>query len=101
MEKDTIKVKGSEGRHSKLTIKSKDTEKMDMVQRYLENVPETCSVITDASDSGLGTRTAVSEEETEDGRDPKRLCLRDLKKESINELDRRLGFDGVGSERVF
>lgn len=101
MEKDTTKVKGSEGRHSKLTIKSMDTEKMDMVQRYLENVPETCSVITDASDSGLGTRTAVSEEETEDGRDPKRLCLRDLRKESINELDRRLDVDRVGSERVF
>ncbi|PFX16508.1 uncharacterized protein LOC111342099 isoform X1 [Stylophora pistillata] len=101
MEKDTTKVKGSEGRHSELTIKSMDTEKMDMVQRYLENVPEKCSVITDASDSGLGTRTAVSEEETEDGRDPKRLCLRDLRKESINELDRRLGVDRVGSERVF
>ncbi|XP_022778232.1 uncharacterized protein LOC111319752 isoform X2 [Stylophora pistillata] len=69
MEKDTTKVKGSEGRHSELTIKSMDTEKMDMVQRYLENVPEKCSVITDASDSGLGTRTAVSEEETEDGRE--------------------------------
>ena len=67
MEKD-IKMEGSERRESKLTMKFMGAEKMDFVQRYIENVQETYSLTTEASDSGLGARTAVSEEETEDVR---------------------------------
>ena len=47
-------------------MKFMGAEKMDFVQRYIENVQETYSLTTEASDSGLGARTAVSEEETED-----------------------------------
>ena len=68
MEKDIIKMEGSERRESKLTMKFMGAEKMDFVQRYIENMQETYSLTTEASDSGLGTRTAVSEEETEDMR---------------------------------
>ena len=67
MEKD-IKMEGSERRESKLTMKFMGAEKMDFVQRYIKNVQETYSLTTEVSDSGLGTRTAVSEEETEDVR---------------------------------
>ena len=66
MEKDTIKMERSEGREDKLTMKFMGAEKMDFVQRYIANVQETYSMTTEASDSGLGARTAVSEEETED-----------------------------------
>ena len=68
MEKDILKMEGSERRESKQTMKFMGAEKMDFVQRYIENVQETYSLTTEASDSGLGTRTAVSEEETEDVR---------------------------------
>ena len=68
MGKDTIKMERSEGRESKLTMKLMGAEKMDFVQRYIANVQETYSLTTEASDSGLGARTAVSEEETEDVR---------------------------------
>ena len=50
-------------------------EKMDFVQRYIENVQETYSLTTEASDSGLGARTAVSKEETEDVRGKTDLTL--------------------------
>ena len=68
MEKDTIKVERSEGRESKLTMKFLGAEKMDFVQRYIANVQETYSMTTEASDSGLGARTAASEEEAGDVR---------------------------------
>ena len=68
MGKDTIKMERSKGRESKLTMKLMGAEKMDFVQRYIANVQETYSLTTEASDSGLGARTAVSEEETEDVR---------------------------------
>ena len=68
MEKDILKMEGSERRESKQTMKFMGAEKMDFVQRYIENVQETYSLTTEASDSGLGARTAVSEEETEDVR---------------------------------
>ena len=68
MEKDTIKVERSEGRESKLTMKFWGAEKMDFVQRYIANVQETYSMTTEASDSGLGARTAASEEEAGDVR---------------------------------
>ncbi|XP_022804876.1 uncharacterized protein LOC111342096 [Stylophora pistillata] len=99
MEKDTKKMEGSEGGEIKPTAKLMAREKMDFVQKYLENVQETYSVTTEASDSGLGTRTAVSEGETEDVEDSIRLCLKDLREESIEELDRRLRVDVVGFQR--
>ena len=68
MGKDTIKMERSEGRESKLTMKLMGAEKMDFVQRYIANVQETYSLTTEASDSGLGARTAVSEEEAGDVR---------------------------------
>ena len=68
MEKDIIKMEGSERRESKLSMKLMGAEKTEFVQRYIENVQETYSLTTEASDSGLGARTAVSEEETEDVR---------------------------------
>ena len=68
MEKDILKMEGSERRESKQTMKFMGAEKMDFVQRYIENMQETYSLTTEVSDSGLGTRTAVSEEETEDVR---------------------------------
>lgn len=68
MEKDILKMEGSERRESKQTMKFMGAEKMGFVQRYIENAQETYSVTTEASDSGLGARTAVSEEETEDVR---------------------------------
>ena len=68
MEKDILKMEGSERRESKQTMKFMGAEKMDFVQRYIENVQETYSLTTEASDSGLGARTAVSEEEAGDVR---------------------------------
>ena len=35
---------------------------MEFVQRYLKNVQETYSMTTEASDSGLGALTVISEE---------------------------------------
>ncbi|CAH3148387.1 unnamed protein product [Pocillopora meandrina] len=92
---------GSERRESKQTMKFMGAEKMDFVQRYIENVQETYSLTTEASDSGLGARTAVSEEETEDVRDSSTICVKDLGEESINEVDRKLSVDKVGLDRVF
>ena len=43
-----------------------DMEKFSLVQKYLEDVHETRSVTTEASDSALGTQAAVSEIETEE-----------------------------------
>ena len=68
MEKDILKMEGSERRESIQTMKSMGEEKMGFVQRYIENAQETYSLTTEAGDSGLGARTAVSEEETEDVR---------------------------------
>ena len=58
MEKDTLKMEGSERRESEQLMKLMGAKKMEFVQRYLENVQET----TEASDSGLGTLTVISEE---------------------------------------
>ena len=43
-----------------------DMEKFSLVQKYLEDVHETRSVTTEASDSALSTHAAVSEIETEE-----------------------------------
>lgn len=43
-----------------------DMEKFFHVQKYLEDVHETCSVTTEASDSALSTQATVSEIETEE-----------------------------------
>lgn len=67
MEKDTIKTERSEDLES--------NEKMDFVQWYIENVHETFSMTTEASESGLGTRTTVSEEEIEDVRGKTNRCF--------------------------
>ena len=40
-------------------------EKFSLVQKYLEDVHETRSVTTEASDSALSTQATVSEIETE------------------------------------
>ena len=61
MEKDTLKMEGSERRESEQLMKLMGAKKMEFVQRYLENVQETCSMTTEASDSGLGTLTVISE----------------------------------------
>ena len=58
MEKDTLKMEGSERRESEQLMELMGAKKMEFVQRYLENVQET----TEASDSGLGTLTVISEE---------------------------------------
>ena len=75
MGKDTIKMERSEGRESKLTMKLMGAEKMDFIQRYIANVQETSSMTTEASDSGLGARTAVSEEEAGDVRGKTNLIV--------------------------
>ena len=62
MEKDTLKMEGSERRESEQLMELLGAKKMEFVQRYLENVQETYSMTTEASDSGLGTLTVVSEE---------------------------------------
>ena len=38
-----------------------DPEKLAFVQKYLEDVPDTRSMTTEVSDSGLATHTAASE----------------------------------------
>ena len=43
-----------------------DMEKLSLVQKYLEDVHETRSVTTEASDSALSTQAAVSEIKTEE-----------------------------------
>ena len=75
MEKDTIKTERSEDLESKLTMKLMGDEKMDFVQWYIDNVHETYSMTTEASESGLGTRTTVSEEEIEDVRGKTNLTV--------------------------
>ena len=75
MEKDTIKTERSEDLESKLTMTLMGDEKMDFVQWYIENVHETYSMTTEASESGLGTRTTVSEEEIEDVRGKTNLTV--------------------------
>lgn len=75
MEKDTIKTERSEDLESKLKMKLMGDEKMDFVQWYIENVHETYSMTTEASESGLGTRTTVSEEEIEDVRGKANRCF--------------------------
>ena len=75
MEKDTIKTERSEDLESKLKMKLMGDEKMDFVQWYIENVHETFSMTTEASESGLGTRTTVSEEEIEDVRGKTNLTV--------------------------
>ena len=75
MEKDTIKTERSEDLESKLTMKLMGDKKMDFVQWYIENVHETYSMTTEASESGLGTRTTVSEEEIEDVRGKTNLTV--------------------------
>lgn len=75
MEKDTIKTERSEELESKLTMKLMGDEKMDFVKWYIENVHETYSMTTEASESGLGTRTTVSEEEIEDVRGKTNLTV--------------------------
>ena len=62
MEKDTLKMEGSERRESEQLMELMGAKKMEFVQRYLKNVQETYSMTTEASDSGLGTLTVVSEE---------------------------------------
>jgi len=46
--------------------KSMDPGKLAFVQRYLEDVQDTRSMTTEASDSGLATHTAASELGTEE-----------------------------------
>lgn len=75
MEKDTIKTERSEELESKLTMKLMGDEKMDFVKWYIENVHEKYSMTTEASESGLGTRTTVSEEEIEDVRGKTNLTV--------------------------
>ena len=75
MKKDTIKTERSEKLESKQKMKLMGDEKMDFVQWYIENVHETCSMTTEASESGLGTRTTVSEEEIEDVRGKTNRCF--------------------------
>lgn len=75
MEKDTIKTERSEDLESKLTMILMGDEKMDFVQWYIENVHETYSMTTEASESGLGTRTTVSEEEIVDVRGKTNLTV--------------------------
>ena len=75
MEKDTIKTERSEELESKLTMKLMGDGKMDFVKWYIENVHETYSMTTEASESGLGTRTTVSEEEIEDVRGKTNLTV--------------------------
>lgn len=75
MEKDTIKTERSEDLESKLTMILMGDEKMDFVQWYIENVHETFSMTTEASESGLGTRTTVSEEEIVDVRGKTNLTV--------------------------
>lgn len=48
------------------TAKLMDPEKFAYVQKYLEDVQETRSMITEASDSGLVTHAAASELGTEE-----------------------------------
>ena len=43
-----------------------DMEKFSLEQKYLEDVHETRSVTTEATDSALSTQAAVSEIETEE-----------------------------------
>ena len=61
MEKDTLKMEGSERRESEQLMELMGAKKMEFVQRYLENVQETYSMTTETSDSGLGTLTVISE----------------------------------------
>ena len=75
MKKDTIKTERSEDLESKLTMILMGDEKMDFVQWYIENVHETFSMTTEASESGLGTRTTVSEEEIVDVRGKTNLTV--------------------------
>ena len=75
MKKDTIKTERSEDLESKLTMILMGDEKMDFVQWYIENVHETYSMTTEASESGLGTRTTVSEEEIVDVRGKTNLTV--------------------------
>ena len=46
--------------------RSMDPGKLAFVQKYLEDVQDTRSMTTEASDSGLATHTAASEIETEE-----------------------------------
>ena len=47
-------------------VEPMDMQKFFHVQKYLEDVHETCSVTTEASDSALSTQATVSEIETEE-----------------------------------
>ena len=47
-------------------VEPMDMEKFSLVQKYLEDVYETRSVTTEATDSALSTQAAVSEIETEE-----------------------------------
>ena len=47
-------------------VEPMDRERFSLVQKYLEDVHETRSMTTEASDSALSTQAAVSEIETEE-----------------------------------
>jgi len=64
-----------------------DPGKFAFVQKYLEDVQDTRSMTTEASDSGLVTHTATSEIGNEEINETDKLCLKDLSRDVTNELD--------------
>lgn len=81
-------------------VEPMDMEKLALVQKYLEDVHETRSLTTEASDSALGTQAVVSEIETEEISEADRLCLKDLSRLVTDELNQRLRADAAAMEKV-
>ncbi|XP_022808331.1 uncharacterized protein LOC111345316 [Stylophora pistillata] len=71
-----------------------DFDKRMFVENYLRNIPETPSMTTETSDSGITTHGLTSEIEMQDisGGDH-RLCWKDLSEDVIRKLEARLRSD--------
>ncbi|KAL9984369.1 hypothetical protein ACROYT_G006654 [Oculina patagonica] len=92
---------GESNKEQKIALEKK-TKYLDanieaFVQRYLQSIPETHSVTTETSDSGIGTSVAPSDfDEMEHISDqPKTYCLKDLSRIVIDQMNTRLEGDDI------
>ncbi|XP_020616577.1 uncharacterized protein LOC110054574 [Orbicella faveolata] len=82
-------------------VKSMDPGKLAFVQKYLEDVQDTRSVTTEASDSGLATHTAASELGTQEISESSKLCLKDLSDDVTSKLTEMLQADEAALEKFY
>ncbi|XP_068710479.1 uncharacterized protein [Montipora foliosa] len=102
---NTIEVKcqdkgpdGHKGEHPRCL----DEERMAFVQNYLERADDARSVKTETSDSGMETRSALSELEMEERTEfPYDPCLKDVSEEIVWELTTRIECDQVSRDIFF